>query len=449
MELKLRNIKGTKDYMPEEQYARNEIRKKIESVFECYGYLPLETPILCYYDMLASKYAGGSEILKEVYKLKDQGDRDLGFRYDLTIPFAKVIGLNPNIRMPFKRYEIGKVFRDGPVKLGRNREFIQCDVDVVGVKSMLAEAELISMVFEVFDKLQLEVYVSYNNRRLLSGIISNSKVSGELINEVILTVDKMDKIGLIGVKQELVDKGLSEATINSLFESMQSARSDLQAYIDSNLSNQLISEGGRELNELNSYFEALGITKQVRFNPFLARGLDIYTSTVFEAFMVDESITSSVAGGGRYDNIIGSFLDNGKEYPAVGISFGLDVIFAALTLKDKIQYKYPLDIMIIPLGTESKAIEIAKVLRQKGFHVDIEMTGRKLKKCLDFANKEKIPYVLILGQDELATSCIKLKSMFTGLEKSILISSIAEELKMIDQPKYEIIKDLDRICGIH
>jgi histidyl-tRNA synthetase len=449
MELKLRNIKGTKDYMPEEQYGRNEIRKKIESVFECYGYLPLETPILCYYDMLASKYAGGSEILKEVYKLKDQGDRDLGFRYDLTIPFAKVIGLNPDIRMPFKRYEIGKVFRDGPVKLGRNREFIQCDVDVVGVKSMLAEAELISMVFEVFDKLQLEVYVSFNNRKLLSGIISNSKVSDEMINEVILTVDKMDKIGLIGVKQELIDKGLSETTINSLFESMQSAKSDLQAYMDSNLSNQLISEGGRELNELNSYFEALGIIKQVRFNPFLARGLDIYTSTVFEAFMVDGSITSSVAGGGRYDNIIGSFLDNGKEYRAVGISFGLDVIFAALTLKNKIQYKYPLDLMIIPLGTESKTLEIAKVLRQKGFHVDIEMTGRKLKKCLDFANKEKIPYVLILGQDELATSCIKLKSMFTGLEKTILISSIAEELIMLDQPKYEIIKDLERVCGIH
>jgi histidyl-tRNA synthetase len=449
MEFKLRNIKGTKDYMPEEQYGRNEIRKKIESVFECYGYLPLETPILCYYDMLASKYAGGSEILKEVYKLKDQGDRDLGFRYDLTIPFAKVIGLNPDVRMPFKRYEIGKVFRDGPVKLGRNREFIQCDVDVVGVKSMLAEAELISMVFEVFDKLQLEVYVSYNNRKLLSGIISNSKVSDEMINEVILTVDKMDKIGLNGVKQELIDKGLSEAAISSLFESMQSAKSDLQAYIDSNQSNQLISEGGRELNELNSYFEALGIIKQVRFNPFLARGLDIYTSTVFEAFMVDGSITSSVAGGGRYDNIIGSFLDNGKEYPAVGISFGLDVIFAALTLKNKIQYKYPLDLMIIPLGTESKAIEIAKVLRQKGFHVDIEMTGRKLKKCLDFANKEKIPYVLILGQDELAISCIKLKSMFIGLEKTILISSIAEELRMFGQPKYEIIKDIDRICGIH
>lgn len=449
MELKLRNIKGTKDYMPEEQFVRNDIRKKVEGVFECYGYLPLETPILCYYDMLASKYAGGSEILREVYKLKDQGERDLALRYDLTVPFAKVIGLNPNIRMPFKRYEIGKVFRDGPVKLGRNREFIQCDVDVVGVKSMMAEAELISMVFEVFDRLKLEVFVSYNNRKLLSGIISNCKVSGEKINEVILTVDKIEKIGVIGVKQELRDKGLSEDGIDSLFESMESAKRDLQAYINSNICNEYISAGGEELNELNTYFEALGIKDQVRFNPFLSRGLDIYTSTVFEVFLTDGSITSSVAGGGRYDNIIGSFLDNGKDFPAVGISFGLDVIFAALTLKDKMQYKYPLDVMIIPIGTEAKAIEIAKLLRQKGYLVDIEMTGRKLKKCLDFANKERISYVLILGQNELTTNSVKLKNMLTGVEKTILISSISEELITSSQTKNENTNDSDKICGIH
>ena len=449
MELTLRNIKGTKDYMPEEQYVRNEIKKKVESVFECYGYLPLETPILCYYDMLASKYAGGSEILKEVYKLKDQGDRDLGLRYDLTIPFAKVIGLNPYIRMPFKRYEIGKVFRDGPVKLGRNREFIQCDVDIVGVKSMLAEAELISMVFEVFDKLQLEVFVSYNNRKLLSGIISNSKVGDEMINEVILAVDKIEKIGVLGVTQELSEKGLSEIVINSLFESLQSAKSNLQDYINSNQTNRLIVEGGVELNELNGYFKALGIMENVRFNPFLSRGLDIYTSTVFEAFLTDGSISSSVAGGGRYDNIIGSFLDSDKEYPAVGISFGLDVIFSALTLKNKIQYKYPLDLMIIPIGTESKALEIAKALRKKGFLVDLEMTGRKLKKCLDFANKEKIPYVLILGQNELTANCVKLKNMFTGVEKTILISSIEKELRTVDQAEYQCARDSARVCGIH
>jgi histidyl-tRNA synthetase len=449
MELKLRNIKGTKDYMPEEQYVRNEIRKKVERVFQCYGYLPLETPILCYYDMLASKYAGGSEILKEVYKLKDQGQRDLGLRYDLTIPFTKVIGLNPDIRMPCKRYEIGKVFRDGPVKLGRNREFIQCDVDIVGVKSMLAEAELISMVFEVFNKLELDVYVSYNNRKLLSGIISNCKVSDEMINEVILTIDKIEKIGITAVKEELMAKDLSEAVISNIFEAMQSAKSDLQGYIDNNTSNSLICEGGIELNELKGYFEALGILEQVRFNPFLSRGLDIYTSTVFEAFLTDGSVTSSVAGGGRYDNIIGSFLDNGKEYPAVGISFGLDVIFAALTLNNEVYYRYPVDILIVPLGTESKAIEIAKVLRQNDFHVDIEMTGRKLKKCLDFANKEKVPYVLILGQNELAANCIKLKSMFTGIEKTVRISSIAKELKSVDQSKYEHAENLVNICGIH
>ncbi|MDF2592295.1 MAG: histidyl-tRNA synthetase, partial [Clostridia bacterium] len=312
-----------------------------------------------------------------------------------------------------------------------------------------AEAELISMVFEVFNKLELDVYVSYNNRKLLSGIISNCKVSDEMINEVILTIDKIEKIGITAVKEELMAKDLSEAVISNIFEAMQSAKSDLQGYIDNNTSNSLICEGGIELNELKGYFEALGILEQVRFNPFLSRGLDIYTSTVFEAFLTDGSVTSSVAGGGRYDNIIGSFLDNGKEYPAVGISFGLDVIFAALTLNNEVYYRYPVDILIVPLGTESKAIEIAKVLRQNDFHVDIEMTGRKLKKCLDFANKEKVPYVLILGQNELAANCIKLKSMFTGIEKTVRISSIAKELKSVDQSKYEHAENLVNICGIH
>lgn len=449
MELKLRNIKGTKDYMPEEQYARNQIRKVLEQVFQCYGFLPVDTPELCLYEVLASKYAGGSEILKEVYKLKDQGNRSLGLRYDLTVPFAKVIGMNPDIRMPFKRYEIGKVFRDGPVKLGRNREFIQCDVDMVGVKSMIAEAELISMVFEAFDKLQLEVYVSYNNRKLLSGIISTAAISYEMVNEVILTVDKLEKIGEEGVKQELLDKGLPEAAVNKLFEAMQAAKNDLEAFIESNSASELIAEGGRELKELNSYFMSLGIAGKARFNPFLARGLDIYTGTVYEAFLSDGSISSSVAGGGRYDKIIGSFLNNGREYPAVGISFGLDVIYAALSLKDQYKYKSALDLLIIPLNTEIKALQLAKALRQKGLLVDIEMTGRKLKKSLEAANKEGIPYVAIVGESELELGCIKLKNMLTGQEQLIQFEELADKLMDDERTGNQDSINVRSVVGIH
>ncbi|HZK27258.1 MAG TPA: ATP phosphoribosyltransferase regulatory subunit, partial [Thermoclostridium sp.] len=161
MALELRNLKGTSDFLPEEQKIRQEMIRTLQDVFERYGYQPIETPTICYFDVLASKYSGGAEILKEVYKLNDQGKRELGLRYDLTIPFARLIGMNPNITMPFKRYEIGKVYRDGPVKTGRNREFIQCDVDMVGVKSIMAEAEFMMMTVEIYKKLGLDVYISY------------------------------------------------------------------------------------------------------------------------------------------------------------------------------------------------------------------------------------------------------------------------------------------------
>lgn len=195
MPVELRNLKGTGDYMPWEQRGRQGIIRKLQEVFERYGYQPLETPVVCYFDLLASKYAGGSEILKEVYKLNDQGGRELGLRYDLTVPFAKIVGMNPELRMPFKRYEIGKVFRDGPVKTGRNREFIQCDVDVVGIGSLLTEAELLMMAVEIYRILNLEIYIPYNNRKLLSGLIAASGILPESAGDVILSIDKLEKIG--------------------------------------------------------------------------------------------------------------------------------------------------------------------------------------------------------------------------------------------------------------
>lgn len=429
MELKLRNLKGTKDYLPEEQYIRNKIRKTLEDTFEKYGYLPLETPILNYYDVMASKYAGGAEILKEVYRLKDQGDRDIALRYDLTVPFAKVVGMNPNLRLPFKRYEIGKVFRDGPVKTGRNREFIQCDVDMVGVKSVIAEAEFMAMSVEVFEKLELDAYVSYNNRKLLSGIITSANVKEESINEVILSLDKIEKVGEEGVRQELMEKGIEDEIISSLLSTLKYSQGDPLEYFRNNSSNPMIAEGVKELGELGAYLDAMGIGSKARLNPFLARGLDIYTGTVYEIFPCDGSITSSIGGGGRYDRIIGGFLDNGIEYPAVGISFGLDVIYTALSIQNKDGFRSPVEFYIIPMGTEVESMKLAQELRRNGFYVDIEMTGRKLKKSLDYANKEKIPYVIIMGEEELKSQTVKLKDMMKAEEKNIPLGELIQYLE--------------------
>ena len=198
--MKLMNLKGTNDFLPSSQVVRNKIINILRANFEKYGYMPLETPILNYYDLLSYKYEDNAEILSEIYKLTDQGGRDLGLRYDLTVPFCKVIGLNKDLRIPFRRYEIGKVFRNGPVKLGRTREFYQCDVDVVGIDNRYIEAEQILMAINTYKELGIDIIVKYNNRKLMSGLIKEVGIDDKLVASVIGVIDKMDKI----TREELV-----------------------------------------------------------------------------------------------------------------------------------------------------------------------------------------------------------------------------------------------------
>lgn len=424
MSVELRNLKGTRDFIKGEQRIRNEIIRKLQQIFENYGYQPIETPIICKYDILASKYAGGDEILKEVYKFKDQGQRDIGLRYDLTVPFARVVGMNPNIKMPFKRYEIGKVFRNGPVKTGRSREFIQCDVDMVGVKSMLAETELMIMASDIYKTLGLDVYISFNNRKLLSGIIKTIGVREELEGSVILSLDKLEKIGKGGVRNELIEKGLLDEDIVKLFSLLMMNESDLLEKLRSNPLNELIEQGIKELDELLYYIELLGIKDICRFTPCLARGLEIYTGTVFEIFLSDGSISSSLSGGGRYDKIIGAFLNNGNEYPAVGITFGLDVIYSALEAKGIEIDSSPVQVYIIPLGTEIESLGLLTRLRRQGISADIEMDKRKLRKSLEYAGKQEIPFVIVIGEDEIKNGKVRIKNMKESTDEEIDIDKI-------------------------
>lgn len=412
------NPKGSKDYLNNEQELRKKIRNTLIEVFEYYGCEEMETPALCYYDILASKYAGGTEILKEVYKFSDQGERSLALRYDLTIPFARVIGMNSQMKMPFKRYEIGKVFRDGPVKKGRLREFVQCDVDIVGISSLLAEAEIIAMIVDVFNELQLDIYISLNNRKLLSGLLYAMDIAEEKINDIILSLDKVDKYGIKAVSEELLEKNIDQKIITDIINLLNS--SEQLKEIEKNYTHPILNEGIEEINQLIHYLQELGIEDKVRHNPFLARGLDIYTGTVYEVFLADQSISSSIASGGRYDQIIGAFLNTANKYPAIGVSFGLDVIYQTLIEKEHL-VKSIIDLYIIPLNTDLEALKLASQLRKKQVRVELEMTERKLKKSLDYANKKNIPYVLILGEDEISLRKIKIKNMQTGTEIEISI----------------------------
>src|SRR3989344_2237987 len=201
--MKLENAKGTRDFLPEDKIQRDKIVNTLREIFETFGYSPLETPVIERFDVLSSKYTGGAEILKETFKLTDQGKRELGLRYDLTVPLARVIGQNPNLKMPFKRYQIDKVWRDGPINLGRYREFLQTDVDVVGIKNINAEVELIEITRGFFQAIRLDVLIKINSRKILNGILEFAGIEKEKQLDATLIIDKLDKIGLDAVKQEL------------------------------------------------------------------------------------------------------------------------------------------------------------------------------------------------------------------------------------------------------
>lgn len=422
--MKIQNVKGGYDFLPKEQKIRNYINGVLKSTFEEYGYLPIETPILCYFDMLAGKYDENNDILNEIYKLKDQGNRSLGLRYDLTVPFAKFIALNKNeLKLPFKRYEINKVFRDGPVKVGRDREFTQCDVDVVGLSNQMIEAELLSLYVSAFTKLGIEIKIKYNSRNLMRGLIKECNVKEGLISNVITIVDKIDKLSENNFKEELYKFDLNEKDINSLLEYFKLSLAELNKKFK-NTTNEEIIKGLEELNNLEDYIKELNLKDYCVFTSSLARGQDYYTGNVFEVYEANGKLTGSIGGGGRYDKMITEFIDDGETYPAVGISFGLTSIFELLKNREDLANTNTIDLYVIPLGTEKYSLALANKIRELGYKVDIEMTNKKVKKSLDYCNKENIPFVIILGEDEINNKVFKIKDMFNKCEYEVSVDNL-------------------------
>lgn len=420
------NVKGTSDSLPKKEIIKRKVVNTLTSTFEKFGYMPLDTTILCYYDLLASKYAGGSEILKEVYTLNDQGERQLGLRYDLTVPFSKVISMNvgKSITLPFKRYEVGKVFRDGPVKVGRAREFYQCDVDVCGIEGTYIEAEMLSMTCLCYKKLGLDVYIEVNNRKLLEGFIIDAGIDEAIKSKVILSVDKLAKIGENGVKEELSSYNIEEEKLDKLFSYFKCTIEELD---NLNITNEYFLKGREEIKELFNYLDSLNIT-ECQFTPYLARGLEIYTGTVFEVFDKKKRITSAIGGGGRYDKIITNFIDDGNTYPAVGISFGIVPICEILKeTEEEVLY----DVLIVPMNTNVETLKLANKLREEDIKVLIEMNNRKLKKVFESADRNNIPYVIVLGENEITEGFIEIKDMKNKTTNKFNINDIEEMKKYI------------------
>jgi histidyl-tRNA synthetase len=433
----IETAKGVRDFPPEDKILREELIGKLRQVFESYGYSPLETPSIERLDTLTAKFAAGTEsdAAKEIFKLKDQGERDLGLRFDLTVPFSRFIATNPNLKMPFKRYEIGRVFRDGPIKLGRYREFWQCDVDVCGVSSVKAEAELILLSIEAFKRLGLgSAYLEVNNRKLLFGLLDYCNVPMEKRESMIVSIDKLEKYGIQTVKKELMEKSLSLESIDKITEVLQIRGDNIS--IIKQLKGLITSEVGlqglAEVEELFSYLKFLEHGK-VFLNISLARGLNYYTGTVFEGFLRDSKVTSSICGGGRYDNMIGMYAQNNREYPAVGISFGIEPIVDALKLEGAITKKTVTQLYIIPIKTFKESIIIATKLREAGLNVDIDLMERGISKNLDYANAMGIPYAGFIGDSELSEQKIKIKNMKSGKEELMSLNEVFQKLTVAKQ----------------
>ena len=422
--MKLMNVKGTYDFMPNDMVIRNEILKVLRENFERYGYSPIETPIINYYDLLSYKYSDDAEILSEIYRFKDQGERDLGLRYDLTVPFCKVVGLNKDLSLPFRRYEIGKVFRNGPVKLGRTREFYQCDVDVVGIDNRYIEAEQMLMAVKTYKSLGIDICIKYNNRKLMSGIIKLAGISDNHCDSVIGVIDKLDKVTHEDLTKMLEDIGISSDKINKLFELFDN---DIEGYKQLVNENELIMEGVNELLEINKYLEELGISKDTIFSPTLARGLSIYTGIVFEFYDKLGRISSALGAGGRYNKIITNFMDNGNSYPAVGLSFGLEPIF--VILKEEMKELRLVDIYMVPLDTNTAVLKLATQFRDMGYRVLIEMNKKKIGKCFEYAEREKIKYVMIVGENEITSGSYKIKDMDKKEEYTFTINNLIKYLE--------------------
>ena len=446
--------RGMRDFSPEVTVKRNFIFRSIRETFEKFGFLPLETPSMENLSVLTGKYGDeGDKLLFKVLnsgdylsKLEDKGEllsdsnllsskiSEKGLRYDLTVPFARYVVMNRNeIAFPFKRYQIQPVWRADRPQKGRYREFYQCDADVIGTDSLICEAEIALMVHEAFSKLGLRDYVlKFNSRKILEGI---AEIAGEpeRSETFFVTLDKLDKIGLDGVKQELYKKDFSDDFIQNLVEIISFSGSNKAKieFLKKTLKNSRagtigIEEVEKVLLYINSF---VGEMSEIEFDFNLARGLSYYTGIIFEARATNVKI-GSIGGGGRYDNLTGVFGMPGVS--GVGFSFGIDRIYDVmdeLQLFDS-QEVSTTNILITNFeeNAEKFALRMLSKIRAAGINAEIYPDKVKLKKQLNYANKKNIPYVLIIGPDELKKAVCTLKDMVTGDQAELSIEELIKKL---------------------
>lgn len=436
--------KGTRDFSPVEMLRRNYIFDTIKSVFKLYGYAPIETPAMENLSTLLGKY--GDEGDKLLFKILNSGDAfkeiqlpdnegeinsnavalkvcEKGLRYDLTVPFARFVVQHRNeLVFPFKRYQIQPVWRADRPQKGRYREFYQCDVDVIGSKSLLYELELVQITAEVFKRLDINVLLKINNRKILSGLAEITGQADKLI-DITVAIDKIDKIGLDAVKSELSERGLTQKSIECIEPVLKltGTNSEKISTMRKLLENSEIGQKGLdEMEEVLSLVDKSGIECDIEFDLSLARGLNYYTGAIFEVKAKDFAI-GSICGGGRYDDLTGIF--GLPDTSGVGISFGADRIYDVLTGLDKFPTSSDASTQYLFANMGGKELgyilPIISRMRANGISAEIYPESTKLRKQFEYADKKGIEYVVIAGDEEIASNQLSVKNMKNGEQYKI------------------------------
>ena len=431
--VKPRILSGFMELLPEDQLEFNKMYDTIRRVYELYGFAPIETPAIELAEVLLAK--GGGETEKQIYRFK-KGDNDLALHFDLTVPLARYVAQHEReLVFPFRRYQMQKVWRGERAGAGRFREFYQCDIDVIGTNNVLFDAEIPSVVYEVFKQLGFEKFtIKINNRKILTGFYESIGLINQAA-DVLRVVDKIDKIGKQGVRKELLSLSVDSDTIEALFVfiEIQGEIDDVLKQLEQlGIKNTTFQAGLAELGKVTSSMLTLGVPqKNFKIDLTVARGLDYYTGTVYETVLDEYPQVGSVCSGGRFDDLASYYTTT--SLPGVGISIGLTRLFYMLREAGVINASARTPSKVLLLSVDENALdrvlELAAFFRSYGINAEVNFEGGKIGKQMQYANRLKIPYVIVIGDDEVKSGTVTLKSMATGSQESLSTEQAAAMLQ--------------------
>lgn len=429
-----KTIAGFMELLPNEQILFNQMVDTIRKSYESFGFLPLDTPIIEYSEVLLAKAGGETE--KQIYRF-EKGETDLSLRFDLTVPLAKYVAeYYGQLSFPFRRYQIGKVYRGERPQRGRYREFYQCDIDIIGDEnlSVINEAEMPAVIYKTFKNLGFDNFtICMNNRKILNGLFESLKLK-EISADVMRAIDKFDKIGIEGVRKELSEINVEAEAQERIFEfiTINGTTSEKIALLKGlNIENELFNQGVDELETVVNSIKMFGVPEEYfAIDLKIARGLDYYTGTVYETFLNDYKSLGSICSGGRYDNLAEFYTD--KKLPGVGISIGLTRLFYQLNEANliKANKKSIADLLVISMDDDiNEALKVSSEIRNAGISTEVYVEDKKPKAKMKYADKIGIPYILIIGEEERESKVYTLKNMETGEQEKLSLDDIISKLK--------------------